>query len=499
MAKHYTPKQRKARKALLAGAATAGVSGALVLAQGIDAGKVLVDLSATTTVIGIGGRDDATSANIPAKLFHSTVPAGATYIPILYPASLDLGGSRDAGVPTLDTAIRANPGSTGNATSIVGYSEGTLVAEQEKRNLQELPVGTGIGYAPAGDTLAFTQIASPFAGNGGIFGRFQEIPTFLIVDNMGSAAPSRYDTHYVVNEYDPYGDFPAYANPFSLANSLLAVEYAHPDQYYDAIQTTGPNATPKLGPDVSVPNGGGGTDTYTIYYNSQLPLLGPIRQGAALIGVSQYVEPELELVEPTLRVLVDAGYTDRTNADPATPTPFSLITPPQNIIGAAAALPGAAEQGIDNFLGKSQSISPLSTQAVSPLNKSIAPASTGTPAVVPSLAPQLKVPSPPAPKPPQADPPTTTTPTPDLLKLPDAPKTPAPSTSPRGNLPNLGSLVNSLQPKPNVLAGGNAGATKPPAFGAGRPAGVVAGALKSIGSLADGLTGKKPTADSATP
>ena len=81
-----------------------------------------------------------------------------------------------------------------------------------------------------------------------------------------------------------------------------------------------------------------------LYYNDNLPLLAPIRQAAAAANIAPYVEPELGLVEPTLRVLIDAGYTDRTNADPATPTPFSLITPPQNIIGAAAALPGAAKR-----------------------------------------------------------------------------------------------------------------------------------------------------------
>ena len=45
----------------------------------------------------------------------------------------------------------------------------------------------------------------------------------------------QFDTTYYTNEYDPYADFPAYFNPLSLANSLVAVFYVHPDKYYDTI------------------------------------------------------------------------------------------------------------------------------------------------------------------------------------------------------------------------------------------------------------------------
>lgn len=58
-------------------------------------------------------------------------------------------------------------------------------------------------------------------------------------------------------EYDPDGDFPAYFNPLSLANSLVAVEWVHPDKYYDAID---PATTPALVK--TVQNSAGGYDTY---------------------------------------------------------------------------------------------------------------------------------------------------------------------------------------------------------------------------------------------
>ncbi len=99
MAKHKTPKQRRARKAMIAGAATAGVSGALVLAQGMDVGEMLVNLTATNTVIGIGGRGDATSTNVPAKLTLGPSSPGGDH---LHPPS--------AIPPATTSATAATPG-----------------------------------------------------------------------------------------------------------------------------------------------------------------------------------------------------------------------------------------------------------------------------------------------------------------------------------------------------------------------------------------------------
>ncbi len=49
----------------------------------------------------------------------------------------------------------------------------------------------------------------------------------------------------------------------------------------------------------------------------------------------------LGAIEPTLKLAVDMGYTDRDYSDPATPTRFSLITPPKRVIETVKALPGA--------------------------------------------------------------------------------------------------------------------------------------------------------------
>lgn len=334
------------------------------------ASNLFVDLIQTSmpTAIGIGGRGDPTSSNIQAKLNGTVVPPGYFYDPINYPASIQLSASTAISGPKVYNEILTKP----TPTLVIGYSEGTLGAEFAKRQL--LANGTG----PAASQLSFIMIGSPFAGNGGIFERFPGISVPFIVDNMGPAAPSAYDTTYYTREYDPYADFPAYFNPLTLANSLLGVVYAHPDSYYDShIPGTTPAITTVV-PD----NGAGGTDTYVFINNPQLPLLMPLRVGAGAIGLTPLVKPLLDAVEPLLRVLVDMGYTDRVNANPAAKTPFSLLTPLSKIIEAINAIPGALQEGANNFvtdvraelhlppLAATPPVSPPVAPAVSPLDTS---------------------------------------------------------------------------------------------------------------------------------
>jgi hypothetical protein len=334
------PKQRRARAALLTVAAAAGISSALVLGQATNS-NVMVQLS--NTVLGVGGLGDYTGIRVPNKLNGTVVPATYGYQGINYPADLTLSDSANAGLPNLHDAITSR--SAEQFLIVTSYSEGTLVAELERRKLQALNPSD----APSNTQVQFVMIASPFAPNGGILGRFPGISIPLIVDGMGAGVPTRYDTTYVANEYDPYADFPAYFNPLSLLNSALAVRYSHPDQYYDAII---PGVTPA---DVTtVHNSAGGYDTYVLVHSQYLPLLGPLRDAAAAVGLTPFAEPVISAVEPLLRVLVDMGYTDRLNLDPATPTPFSLITPPQKVLEALAAIPGALAEGLANFINGGQ-------------------------------------------------------------------------------------------------------------------------------------------------
>jgi hypothetical protein len=342
MAKHRKSKARGARKATLAGVAAAGISGALVAghATNITAMSSMVELA--NTVIGVGGLGDNTGVRVPPKLSGTVVPPGYQYEGLQYNSGLDLAASRDAGTPLLHAAIIGASGKD-QAIIVTGYSAGTLAVEQERRNLQQLDPSK----APSPAQLSFVQIANPFAPNGGIFQRFPMIAIPGLVDAMGAGQATRYDTTYIANEYDPYGDFPAYLNPLSLLNTVLALRYSHPDEAYNPLV---PGTTPAYVTTVHhTVDGIDSTDTYVLYYRA-LPLLGPLRELSTQTGLTPFTEPFISAVEPLLRLVVDMGYTDRVNANPATPVTFSLIIPPQNVIAALVGMPGAISQGVTNLL-----------------------------------------------------------------------------------------------------------------------------------------------------
>jgi hypothetical protein len=298
------------------------------------------------TVIGIGGRGDPTAANIPPKLRGAVIPKDYRYVPLSYPASLDMVGSVRTGMPPLHQLVTTTPGKV----IVVSYSEGSLLAEQEKRDLR------GGAGAPKPEDLSFVEIAAPFIPNGGIFARFPGIGIPFLIPGMGAAQPSVYDTTYVTNEYDTYADFPAYFNPLALLNSLAAVAYAHPDAHYDNDDITSAGNYTKV-----VENAAGGTDTYILIPTEHLPLLAPIRQVAAALGVAEPTERLLGAVEPVLKVMVDMAYTDRKNLNPEVQQPFSMVTPPHKVAEALADTPRALRQGLDNLLGRTPKPAPATT------------------------------------------------------------------------------------------------------------------------------------------
>lgn len=355
MAKHCKPKSRRASPGkqtarerrqspslILVGTAAA-LSTVLAFGHATNntADSSQVRLAAAT--IGIGGRGDADAANVPNKLKGAVVPNTFAYIPVHYPAGFDIDNSVTAGVRVLDQTIKDN---SDQYLVVVAYSEGTLVSERVRRDLRPTDPD-----APPKSGLLFVMIASPNLPNGGIFGRFPGVRIPFIVTSNGPAQPSEYDTTYVTNEYDPYADFPAYFNPLSLANTLVAIEYVHPDQYYDSVDydpLTGTGTTPVLVKTVS--NSAGGTDTYVFVPADQLPLLAPVRQVASVAHLTLITEPVLGAVEPLLRLLVDMGYTDRENLNPEKPVRFSFITPPGKVLETVAEVPGALEQEAHNFV-----------------------------------------------------------------------------------------------------------------------------------------------------
>jgi diacyltrehalose acyltransferase len=479
VAKHRKPrkpaatKRRRLRKRrspslFLLGASAAGLSTLLVFGHATDNTADTLQVQLANAVFGIGGRGDPDAVNVPNKLSGTVVPGGYTYIPIHYPADFTIDSSVAAGIPVLDQSIKTNA-PTNALLIVVGYSEGTIVADKEKRNLATDP------NAPPATQLSFVMIASPNVQNGGIFSRFPTLTIPFFVTSDGPAQPSKYNTTYDTNEYDPYGDFPAYFNPLSLANSLFAVVYVHPDQYYDPIV---PGTTPEFTPK-TVLNTAGGTDTYHLYITQQLPLLAPERQLFGVFGLTPLTEPVLSAIEPLLRLVVDMGYTDRQNLNPEVPTQFSFFTPPERILETLAGIPGALTQGANNFV---TGVSDIPNS----LNAPIAPTTTLAPSN--SQGPQQNTVIENTPKLSLVDPSTTppkptlsplTTGGPKLNVVTDDGGKVAPGGTSSTTSPSQGNPLSQLTGTITGLLGGNqtqsstppSGSSTPPASGSQTPSG----------------------------
>lgn len=287
-------------------------------------------------VIGVGGNNDGASANIPHKLGGAY---SVDYHPVSYPGAIWPVSGLTA--PTFKTSVTQGHTNLNNeiATArnqqitIVGYSLGAVVVSRSHSDLQKQ-------YPHGNPDIQFVLMGSANTPNGGIFARFPwlKIP-FADIESNGAWEPDQFKTKVINTEYDTYGDFPAYFNPLALANSIAAIRYAHPDVYYDSIDP----ATLDDPDNPNVIKSVKGNTTYYLVRAEHLPLLQPLRDLTNPIGAS-FV---LDAIEPTLRVFIDMAY-DR-DTSPGTTKPFSLFTPPKNIVDAVNKLPGAIEEGAHNF------------------------------------------------------------------------------------------------------------------------------------------------------
>ncbi|MED5814432.1 PE-PPE domain-containing protein [Mycolicibacterium sp. 050232] len=341
---------RKHARSSAVAVAGATVGMTAVLTFGYVADALAATLPGSYAVVGVGGKDDTLGARIPPKFEGNYVPYGSgyagpadgRYYPVHYSATLPIDTSVAGGRAPLIEQVgiaRDDVGEDGKIY-IVSYSEGTIVAEKYKR---ELDAGGALDV----DTLKFVYIAAPTVPNGGIYARFPNTGPLSLLGftSTGAAAPTEYSQTFITIEYDPIGDFPAYANPLSLANAAAGFIYLHGDPTPDATDLNDPAAiivTP-------VDKPGGGTDTYILVKTEHLPLLQPFRDVSAALNTTAFTEPVLGAIEPTLKLGVDMGYTDRDYSDPATPTRFKLITPPQRVAETIKQLPDAFQEGADNF------------------------------------------------------------------------------------------------------------------------------------------------------
>ena len=259
--------------------------------------------------------------NIITDYIDPATGADYTSVTVATPASY-ASTSAPIGLAHLQAAMAAQQlNYPGDPYLVEGYSQSAQIVVAEKIELMEA------GQHP---DVTFLMLGDPYRPNGGMVERLNG----LVVPGIGlfngeNPTDAGIPTIDIANQYDGFADFPQFPiNPIADLNGLLGIVYAHA-AYGDGPL---PEEIPSLWPP-SEPLSGPYTDEYvlgstevvkqvdgdtTFYFipTTELPLLDPLRS----LGVP---EPVLNIFQPALQVIVEAGY-DR-SIPFGDPTPAELI------------------------------------------------------------------------------------------------------------------------------------------------------------------------------
>lgn len=268
----------------------------------------------------------------------------------LYPnsgvKSLELDPSIAQGVTILHDTINKQI-AEGNNLVVLGYSQSSTISTIVMRDLLALPPD----QQPTADQLSFVLLGAPNNPNGGLFERFDvltdgsypTIPSLGITFNGAIPDGTPWDTSVYTLEYDGYADFPKYPiNFLADLNAVLGIIYEH---------TIYPSLTAEqLATAIELPMSEGydGDTHYFMIPSEILPLLMPLRS-IPVIG-----EPLYDLLEPSMRILVNLGYgsiTEGWSSGPANvAAPFELFPTDLNWGEVLTALGSGAQEGWNNFV-----------------------------------------------------------------------------------------------------------------------------------------------------
>jgi PE-PPE domain len=283
----------------------------------------------------------------------------------------------------------ANPTPANQQIVLFGYSQGGAVVSHEMYNLANFPQATK-------DRIHVVTIGN-IENPQGLWSRLSFLPTIPILNvTFGPQLPTNIgitSTNYSF-EYDPVGDAPLYwGNPLTMLNALAAFQYVHGEYLVpnsNAPRDTLPYGYTPMTLATAIQNAPKRTfqDATFVLIPQQgtLPIMQPFVDIAAATGLSWLVQPIVDLISPTLKVLIDLGY-DRT-ANPGIPRTLSILpfNPFLNPIQLAVDLVGAVIRGIVDALTPGPP--PVASVAPAPF-ASLAPAPDSTTTDVSPLAARL--------------------------------------------------------------------------------------------------------------
>lgn len=238
------------------------------------------------------------------------------------------------GTILVDQAIKETLG-TGPIV-VFGDSQSSSILTHEKLDLAWMSVQDK-------SQLTFLLLANPNRPNGGMLERFA--PLFVPFLGLTASGPTPTDTGIktidIALQYDGIADLPMYPLNLLADLNVLAGGYLH-----GSYMTSSSGYTPtELVAAVNDPANWQlyGDTTYITIPAKQLPLLVPFRTLGDLLHLSAVTTPIADLIEPTLKVLVELGY-DRT-IPYGQPTRFGLF-PKINLPTLVTDLHAAVKQGV---------------------------------------------------------------------------------------------------------------------------------------------------------
>ncbi|WP_158019191.1 PE family protein [Mycobacterium basiliense] len=336
-------------------AALAGAWGASAAPTATPAAAAIPPFAANKTTLFIGG----TGVPIPGPTFiemanelyvrSANILLGLNTPAELYPLtgvkSMTLDASVSEGLTILDNAINDQLTIPNNTVTVFGISQSAVIASLEMQKLAALGAA-----APSASELNFVLLGNEMNPNGGMLARFPDlsIPSLGLTFYGGTPSDTIYPTAIYTLEYDGFADFPRYPlNFISDLNAVMGIVYVHPT-YLDLTPAQVDNAI-----QLSTSPNYSGVTSYYIIPTENLPLLEPLR-AVPVIG-----NPLANLVQPSLKVLVNLGYGDPAYGYSTAPadvtTTFGLFpdVAPQVV---ADALVAGTQQGIHDFSADMQQI-----------------------------------------------------------------------------------------------------------------------------------------------
>jgi hypothetical protein len=271
---------------------------------------------------------------------------GGSYAPVVVttPANLPVDLSVQNGLADLQAAMAAQQAADPGAPyAIEGYSMSALIAVDEEEQL----AATG----PPTPDVTVALFGSGNRPNGGIYERLDGlyVPGLEVDANGAEPTDLGVPTIDVADQYDGLADVPQFPiNPVADLNDLLGIIYVHTSYGDGAVPGLFPDSAPLAGPfadeyvigSTEIVKQVSGDATFYLVPTQTLPLLDPLLD----LGVPQSV---LNIVQPALQVLVEAGY-DR-SIPMGDPTPFELI-PTVDPVTFTLELENGVVQGADNAL-----------------------------------------------------------------------------------------------------------------------------------------------------